>query len=55
MTRKRTKSASRKWFAGFSTPEASRTPPFGLRIPQQNASVHADPWSSGECRMKMEP
>ena len=29
MTRKRTKSASRKWFAGLSTPEASGTPPFG--------------------------
>ena len=22
----------------------------GFRVPQQNASVHADPWSSGECR-----
>ncbi len=54
MRRKRTKSASRKWFAVFSTLEASRTLPFGLRIPQQNASVHVDPWSYGKCRMKVE-
>jgi hypothetical protein len=49
MTRKRAKSATLEWFAGLSTPEASRTP-FGVRIPQQNATVHADPWLSGECR-----
>jgi len=33
------------------TPEAVQTPPHGFRVPQQNASVHADPWSSGECRL----
>ena len=27
-----------------------RTPSLGFRVPQQNASVHTDPWSSGECR-----
>ncbi len=34
------------------TPEAGQTPPYGFRIPQQNASVHADPWSSGVCHRK---
>ena len=28
---------------GLSTPKASRTPPYGFRVPQQNANVHADP------------
>ena len=50
MTRKRAKSASPEWFAGLSTPEATRTPRFGFRVPRQNAIVHADLWSSGECR-----
>jgi hypothetical protein len=35
-----------------STPEASRTPPFGFRVSQQNAIVRADSWSSGECRLR---
>ena len=52
MTRKSTKSASRKWSGPRPTPEAVRTPPYGFRVPQQNASVHADPWSSGECRLR---
>jgi hypothetical protein len=24
----------------------------GFRVPQQNAMVHADPWSSEKCRLK---
>jgi hypothetical protein len=51
MTRKRPESASRKWSVGLSTPEASRKRSFGFLVPQQNASVHADPSSSGECRI----
>jgi hypothetical protein len=27
-------------------------PACGFRVPQHNASVHADPWSSGECRLR---
>ena len=50
MTRKRATSATLEWFAGLSTPEASRTLPFGFRIPQQNAIMHAEPWSCGGCR-----
>ena len=52
MTRKSTKSASREWSGPRPTPEAVRTPPYGFRVPQQNASVHGDPWSSGECRLR---
>jgi hypothetical protein len=52
MTRKNTKLASREWSGSRPTPEAVQTPPYGFRVPQQNASVHADPWSSGECRLK---
>ena len=38
---------------------AQRPKPCGRRLmasvyPQQNASVHADPWSSGECRFNIE-
>ena len=51
MTRKKAKSASPQWFARLSTPEAIRTPRFGFRVPRQSASVHADLWSSGECRI----
>ena len=51
MTRKSTKSASREWSGPRPTPEAVRTPPYGFHVPQQNASVHADPWTSGECRI----
>ena len=61
MMRTRHKSASRKWNAGLSAPEASRKPlgnwvkgslpcrkpSFGFLLPQQNDSVHADPRSSG--------
>ena len=36
----------------LSTPEASRTPPFGFRVPQQSSSVHTDPWSYGEYLLK---
>ena len=52
MTRKSTKSASREWSGPRPTLEAARTPPSGFRAPQQNASVHADPWSSGQCRLR---
>jgi hypothetical protein len=52
MTRKSTKSASREWSGPRPTPEAVRTPPYGFRVPQQNASVHADPWSSGQYRLR---
>src|SRR5271167_3839964 len=31
--------------------QRARTLPLGFRIPQQNVIVHADPWSSGQCRM----
>src|ERR1019366_872191 len=31
--------------------EAVQTPPYNFRVPQQNASVHADHWASGECRL----
>ena len=51
MTRKKAQSASPEWSGGLRTPETSRTPPFGFRVPRQNASVHAVPWSSGECRL----
>ncbi len=27
--------------------------PYGIRVPQQNAGVHADLWSFGECRIKI--
>src|SRR6478609_3346101 len=51
MARKRAQSATLEMVrGGLSTSEASRTPPFGVRIPQQKATVHANPWSSGECR-----
>ncbi len=33
------------------TPEAVQTPPYEFRVPQQNASVHANPGSSGERRL----
>ncbi len=52
MTRKSAQSASPEGFRGFSTPDASRTPPFGFQVPQQNAIVHAGSWSSGESRIK---
>jgi len=52
MTRKRAKSATLEWVGGLSPPEASRTPPFGFWIPLKNAIVHADLWSSGECRLQ---
>lgn len=51
MTRKGTKSASREWSGPRPTPEAVQTSPYGFRVPLQNASVHANPWSSGECRL----
>jgi Sulfotransferase family len=51
MTRKRPKSASREWSGPRPTPEAVQTPSLGFEVPQQNAIVHADPRSSGECRM----
>jgi two-component system response regulator FixJ len=35
-----------------AAPEAVQTPPYGFRVPQQNAIVHADPWSSGGIRFK---
>jgi hypothetical protein len=35
------------------TSKAVQTPPYGFRVSQQNASVHADPWSSGECRVEL--
>jgi hypothetical protein len=44
MTRKRAKSATLGWFAALRTLEASWTPPFGFRIPQQNVIVYANPW-----------
>jgi choline dehydrogenase-like flavoprotein len=44
------KSASREWSGPRPTPEAVQTPPYGFRVPQQNASVQADPWSSGAKR-----
>ena len=39
MTRKRPQSASREWSGPRPTPEAVQTPPYGFRVPQQNASV----------------
>ena len=53
MTRKKAQSASPEWSGGLRTPEASRTPPFGFRVPRQYAIVHAVSWSSGECRVKI--
>jgi hypothetical protein len=53
MTRKSTKSASREWSGPRPTPEAVQTPPYGFRVPRQSASVHADPGSSGECRLRV--
>ena len=35
MVRKRPESTSRKWIAGLSMPEASRSPSFGLLVPRQ--------------------
>ena len=35
------------WDAG-----SAAQPACSLRVPQQNASVHANPWSSGECRSR---
>ncbi len=52
MTRKRAKPASREWSGPRPTPEAVRTPSLGFCVPRQSAIVHADPWSSGECRIK---
>ena len=51
MTRKRAKPASREGSGPRPTPEAVRTPPYGFCVPRQSAIVHADPWSSGECRL----
>jgi hypothetical protein len=50
MTRQRAKSAFREWSGPRPTPETVQMPPYGFRVPQKNASVHADPGSSGECR-----
>jgi hypothetical protein len=47
MTRKRAKLTALEWFSGISTPEMSRTLPFGFRLPEQNAIVDAVSWSSG--------
>jgi hypothetical protein len=52
MIRKRRKSGARKWSVGLSTSEASWKRSFGFLVYQQNGSVHADPSSSGECRVK---
>ena len=51
MTRQRAKSAFREWSGPRPTPETVQMPPYGFRVPQKNASVHADPGSSGECRL----
>jgi hypothetical protein len=52
MTRKSTKSASREWSGGLRTPDASTDDAFGLGGMQQTAIIHADPGSSGACRLK---
>ena len=48
----RAKPASREWSGPRPTPEAVRTPSLGFGVPRQSAIVHANPWSSGECRLK---
>lgn len=50
MTRKGPKSASPEWFAGGENAGSDPNAAFSFRVPEQNGSVHADPWSSGECR-----
>jgi phospholipid transport system substrate-binding protein len=49
MMRKRLKSVYRKWGAGLYTRKLPETT-FGFLVPQPNGSVHADHWSSRECR-----
>ena len=51
MTRKSSKSASREWSGPQPAPEAVRTPSLGFGVPRRSASVHVDPWLSGECRI----
>lgn len=52
MMRKRAKSASPEWFAGAEHTGSDPNAAFGFRVPEQNGSVHVDPWSSGECRFQ---
>ncbi len=50
MTGKKTKSAAPEWVRGAHYAGSVTNAAFGFRVPQQNAIVHADPWSYGECR-----